>query len=196
MAESDDQEFSGQRTPFLRTPNRFITDCNANGRAIFNTSIPSVLQAEVIGNMAFHLGYATNTFPADLTKKSDIATYSSFLATPPGIFIPGGTVLRIVDIGPGAETPIHRTTSLDYGVVLEGEIELALGSGDCRIMKRGDISVQRATDHKWRNMSQTEWGRMLFVSQEAKSDEVSSKVPEKDNCNYGMERESNSQEEM
>jgi hypothetical protein len=181
MAESQNQE-----SPKLRTPNRFITDYDASGLAVFNTSIPDPLPAQVIGNMGFHLGYATTSIPADFTNQSDIATYSSFLSTPPGIVIPGGSVLRIVDIGAGGETPMHRTLSLDYGVVLEGEIELVLASGESRVMKRGDISVQRATNHKWRNRSQTEWGRMLFVSQEAKPVNVNGKILGED-YSYGME---------
>lgn len=62
---------------------------------------------------------------------------------------------------------MHRTTSLDYGVVLEGEVELILDGGEKRVMKRGDICVQRGTNHAWRNCSETEWSRMLYVLTEA-----------------------------
>ena len=58
---------------------------------------------------------------------------------------------------------MHRTQSLDYGIVLEGEIECVLDSGEVRLMKRGDIAVQRGTMHAWRNTSSTEWARMIFV---------------------------------
>ena len=55
--------------------------------------------------------------------------------------------------------------SIDYGIVLEGEFELSLDSGESRIMRRGDISVQRATAHRWRNLTAgaREPGRMLYV---------------------------------
>lgn len=55
--------------------------------------------------------------------------------------------------------------SIDYGIVLEGEFELTLDSGESRVMRRGDISVQRATAHTWRNVTGggTEAGRMLYV---------------------------------
>lgn len=55
--------------------------------------------------------------------------------------------------------------SIDYGIVLEGEFELILDSGESRIMRRGDISVQRATAHRWRNITAggNEPGRMLYV---------------------------------
>ena len=57
---------------------------------------------------------------------------------------------------PGATNPIHRTVSLDYGVVLEGEIEVMLDLGELRLLKCGDLAVQRATMHTWRNTSSTE----------------------------------------
>ena len=48
-----------------------------------------------------------------------------------------------------------------------GEVELILDSGETRIMKPGDVAVQRATIHAWRNTSKTEWSRMAFVQLEA-----------------------------
>lgn len=59
---------------------------------------------------------------------------------------------------------MHRTESLDYGVVLEGTVELALDSGEIRIMNRGDLCVQRATNHAWKNITENDgWARMMFV---------------------------------
>ena len=48
---------------------------------------------------------------------------------------------------------MHRGESIDYNLVLEGEFELVLDSGESRTMRRGDFSVQRATAHKWKNLS-------------------------------------------
>ncbi len=48
---------------------------------------------------------------------------------------------------------MHRTDSLDYGIVLEGEVECLLGSGESEIMKRGDVTVQRGIAHSWINRS-------------------------------------------
>ena len=75
-----------------------------------------------------------------------------------------GTVCRFVDFAPGKEPYMHRTESLDYGVVLEGTLELLLDSGENRVMKRGDVCVQRATNHAWKNITADEgWARMMFV---------------------------------
>ena len=84
-----------------------------------------------------------------------------------GLVNPNGTVARIVDFSPGAEPLMHRTQSLDYGIVLEGEVEMILDDGVTRRMGRGDVAVQRGTNHGWRNTSGTEWARMFFVLQEA-----------------------------
>ena len=71
---------------------------------------------------------------------------------------------------------MHRTVSLDYGVVLEGEVELVLDSGETRIMKRGDVAIQRGTNHAWRNTSSTQWARMMYVLQESKPVQLGEKA--------------------
>lgn len=111
-----------------------------------------------------------------LSDSKDLSIYQDDLANKPGIMIPGGSVLRLVDMRPGATSPMHRTVSLDYGVVLEGEVELVLDSGETRIMRRGDVSIQRGTNHAWRNVSGTEWARMLYVLFEAEPVIIGGKV--------------------
>ncbi|KAK3904163.1 hypothetical protein C8A05DRAFT_42712 [Staphylotrichum tortipilum] len=152
----------------LPHPNRFITTHDASGKAVIDTSLPAEAPFYPIGgpgDALFAQCYVTSSFPVDITDGADTSAYASFLASPPGLTVSGGTVLRYVDMPPGAVSPMHRTVSLDYGVVLEGEVELVLDSGATRPMRRGDICVQRATMHAWRNLSQTEWARMLYVLQ-------------------------------
>lgn len=79
---------------------------------------------------------------------------------------------RYVDLPPGATSPMHRTVSLDFGVVLEGEVEVVLDSGETRLLKRGDLAVQRGTMHAWHNVSKTEWARMLYFLQESQPIEI------------------------
>lgn len=156
----------------LRMPERHITTHDSSGKAVFYPSIPSAIPFEEISGTKgdrFGLAYATNAIPARLTDDADIQTYNAFLVNKPGIIVKGGTVLRMVDISPGNTSPMHRTVSLDYGVVLEGEVDAVLDSGETRRLKRGDIVVQRATNHAWRNASQTEWARMLYVLHEAEA---------------------------
>nr|RBQ98806.1 hypothetical protein FVER53263_20617 [Fusarium verticillioides] len=56
---------------------------------------------------------------------------------------------------------MHRTLSIDYAVVIEGEMELVLDSGENRAMKRGDVAVQRGTKHQWVNTDEEKWARMV-----------------------------------
>lgn len=153
----------------LPSINRFITTHNAQGQATFSDAVPEQLSWNQLPNGAeFSLGYATEQYPVDFNGEKDVSTYQSYLQTPPGLTIPGGTVLRFVDVGPQTTSPMHRTVSLDYGVVLEGEVELLLDSGESRSMKRGDVAIQRGTNHAWRNPSATNWARMMYVLQESK----------------------------
>lgn len=70
---------------------------------------------------------------------------------------------------------MHRTQSLDFGIVVEGEIEMVLDGGSVTHLQRGDVAVQRATMHAWKNPSRTEWTRMIFVLQDCKPLEVGGK---------------------
>ena len=165
----------------LRPINRFITGHNDKGKAIYSDTIPELLPWQELPDGArFCLSYATNKFPVELTADEDISVYKHYQENKPGITIPGGTVLRYVDMMPGALSPMHRTVSLDYGVVLEGEVELVLDSGEVRLMKRGDLAIQRGTNHAWRNASKTSWARMLYVLQEAEPLEIGGKKMEED----------------
>jgi quercetin dioxygenase-like cupin family protein len=161
--------------------NRFITDHDAEGKAVFTKRVQEELQWQELPDGArFCLGYTTNHFPVKMNEEQDVSDYLKYLENKPGIMIPGGTVLRIVDMRPGATSPMHRTVSLDYGVVLEGEVELVLDSGEVRLMKRGDIAVQRGTNHAWRNASPTAWARMLYVLQESEALKIGDKKLEED----------------
>ncbi|CAJ0552442.1 Ff.00g064210.m01.CDS01 [Fusarium sp. VM40] len=120
--------------------------------------------------MAFNVAYTTSEFPPSLNNNSDIKMHDELLSSGKlGLVNKNGTVCRIVDFAPGFDCMMYRTQSLDYGIVLEGEIELVLDSGETQMMRRGDVAVQRGTMHAWRNPSTTEWARMIFVLQDCQS---------------------------
>ncbi|ERS97070.1 hypothetical protein HMPREF1624_06399 [Sporothrix schenckii ATCC 58251] len=165
----------------LRLPKRFITTHNEAGQAVLlkdkdiSEDAP-FYQLPHVPDVGFAQAYVTRGFPVELGAKdaanasvhdtgADLAVYRDFLQDAPGLTVSGGTVLRYVDMPPGSTSAMHRTVSLDYGVVLEGDVELILDSGETRVMQRGDVCVQRGTMHAWRNLSDTEWGRMLYVLQ-------------------------------
>lgn len=148
----------------LPPQNRYITTHDANGKAIFFTRLPEAMPKQNFNGVPFGLAYTSSEFPAQLSEDADLVKYEANLTTPPGLVISTGSVCRIVDFAPHAESPMHRTVSLDYGVVLEGEVELSLDSGEKRILKRGDVAVQRATNHAWKNVTPNGGcARMLYV---------------------------------
>ncbi|KAH8801423.1 hypothetical protein F5884DRAFT_513939 [Xylogone sp. PMI_703] len=157
-------------TPVSNLPNqqRLVTGHNNEGKAIVQTENNFQWQSLDEGKTAYSVVYTTSEFPADLNDDADLKKYSSTLESNLGLVNPGGTVLRFVDFAPGYRCGMHRTQSLDYGIVLEGNIDMLLDSGDIRHMKRGDVAVQRATQHQWVNTSETEWARMIFVLQDCK----------------------------
>ncbi|RGP63590.1 cupin domain-containing [Fusarium sporotrichioides] len=157
----------------LPVPKRFITVHNHDGNAIFNTQLDDEMPTNNLTNYNFHLGYVTRGVPVDLTSDSDIKTYQSYITGPPRLALLGGSVLRFVDLPPGGGD-MYRTLSIDYGVVLEGEMKLVLDSGESRVLKRGDVVVQRGTMHQWVNTDREKWARMMFVLQESKPVKVAS----------------------
>ncbi|KAJ5107610.1 hypothetical protein N7456_004285 [Penicillium angulare] len=163
----------------LRQTSRFITDHSASGLAVFNKDIPKPVPAQIIPTGdSLYLSYATNQFPIDLDK--DLGTYQHYLTHTPGFTIPGGTVLCLIDLAPAGISPLHRTMSLDYAVVIEGTVELKLDSDEVKIMQRGDIAIQRGTKHLWKNPSKTEWARVLFMLQESKPVEIAGETLKED----------------
>lgn len=166
----------------LRPLKRHITAHNASGKGIFSNKVHSDahVRQSTGGAMEFSLMYTNTHDPLRLADDADVEAYTSYLKTPPALTIPGGTVCRTVDFAPGYTSPMHRTVSLDFGVVLEGEVELQLDSGETRLLKRGDVSVQRGTNHAWRNTSKDHWCRMLYVLQAAESVTLAGKALHED----------------
>jgi hypothetical protein len=104
-----------------------------------------------------------------IQKNTDLAYHQGSPSTPPFRSFPpsGATAAVVVDLGPNPNDEpgsLHRTQTLDYVVVLEGEMELSLDGGEKLIVKRGEIVVQRAAMHAWKNVSKTQGARMLAVA--------------------------------
>jgi hypothetical protein len=151
---------------------RLVTGHRADGRStvLLDGAAPNVKQRQA-GN-ASTLLWVTDEAPADVSGGADRAareigvppprrgTIFRLAEFPPGV---GGevrdneTLLRDFGIGrdvkrghPPRHPAIHRTRSLDYVVVLEGEIDLLLDDRDVRLAA-GDVIVQQATNHAWIN---------------------------------------------
>jgi quercetin dioxygenase-like cupin family protein len=148
---------------------RLVTGHTADGKAIVDSDTllhpvdphasldltPATNRPEKGGG--FILLWKTNSFPAKLQDSwSDLTGQNVPLADPVG------TTVRIVDMPPGLSSPMHRTVSLDFGVVLKGEVVLELDDGVESLVKEGEVVVQRGTIHAWHNRT-GEMTRVLFV---------------------------------
>ncbi|WP_298285215.1 cupin domain-containing protein [Novosphingobium sp.] len=140
---------------------RIVTGHDAAGKAVVRsddllpvTPIPS-------GDANFSLIWTTATVPADNNDETDGRLREA------GLTLHQGSVIRIVDMLPGGASPMHRSSSIDYGIVLSGLVELELDDGAVTTAHAGDIIVQRGTLHLWRNPSETDICRIAFVLIEA-----------------------------
>ncbi|KAL7785652.1 hypothetical protein V8C43DRAFT_290694 [Trichoderma afarasin] len=149
---------------YLPPPRRVITTHNADGKAVISEDMSENPPRVDIPGMNFYLCYTLNEAPGILQDDQDLKAYQDRLPHNVGLSIPGGTLLRVVDFLPGeSEGPIHRTKTIDFGVIIEGELQLNLDSGESTVLKRGDILIQRGTIHSWKNNSTTEVARGFFV---------------------------------
>jgi quercetin dioxygenase-like cupin family protein len=88
--------------------------------------------------------WSTGSFP------SDNATAEDGGLRPVASTDPGGSVFRIVEFAPGVAPRNHRTESIDYAVVMAGEIDMEIDGASVHL-KAGDVLVQRGTIHNWVN---------------------------------------------
>lgn len=113
------------------------------------------------GAATFAVIWKTVSHPVDNDDATDRA------GEPVGITQPDGSVLRVVEMAPGSRSPMHRTDSLDYGIVLAGEVDLELDDGRTTRVYAGEIVVQRGTIHAWINRGSTT-ARVAFILLDAK----------------------------
>ncbi len=139
---------------------RVVTGHDEAGRAVFRSDDLDPTRTIPSGDAAFLLIWTTATVPADNNDETDGRLRDA------GLTLHQGSVIRVVDFLPGKESPMHRTNSIDYGIVLEGEIELELDDGACKTIRQGGIIVQRGTNHLWRNRTDKPC-RVAFILIEA-----------------------------
>jgi hypothetical protein len=92
-----------------------------------------------------------------------------------------GHLLRIIEIYPlsegGQRTVMHRTKTLDYVVVIEGEVVLVLDDSEVTLRK-SNVVVQRGTDHAWENRSDKRAMMAFFHIDADFSEDLLSKLPQ------------------
>lgn len=139
-------------------PRRVVTGHDETGRSVFTSDgEPPVVRTAPDGALFYEI-WATDAAPAPIAPTELDPTERS-LTVPPA---PNGTKIRINEFPPGAVSPVHRTESVDYGIVLDGEVVLVLDDDSEKILAPGDVAIQRGTSHRWENRS-GQPARMAFI---------------------------------
>ena len=147
---------------------RVITGHDDNGRAV--VKIDEVCTHAFTGRPgATGINvWTTEGFPVDNDGKDDAGQRKA------GTTVPNGTIFRILEFAPGLAARNHRTDSIDYIVVLSGEIDMELDDSSVHL-QAGDVMVQRGTIHNWINRG-TAPCVLAVVLVDAKSVEAGGKV--------------------
>jgi quercetin dioxygenase-like cupin family protein len=143
--------------PMPRIPRRVVTGHDASGRSVFAGDDPVPAAYATPGGTLFYELWATDATPASVDAAPSVLADGPVSMTP----APNGTKLRVNEIPPGGGSPMHRTRTVDYGIVLDGEVVLVLDDGET-VLRAGDVVVQRGTNHRWENRSGTP-ARVAFI---------------------------------
>lgn len=140
----------------VRPVRRVVTGHDAGGTAKILVD-DLLLGTERDGRFRAHI-WSSGTLPADIALGQALPDQTSE-AQP--FSHAGGAHFLVFDFAPKNTIAIHRTETLDYAIVLEGEIDLDL-EGSSTTLHAGDVLVQRGTNHSWKNRSERT-ARVAFV---------------------------------
>jgi naringenin degradation protein FdeH len=173
---------------------RVVTGHDDAGRAVITDDgpPPTSVALDAVPGTVFHEIWETASVPAAVDNGPD-PTLGPLQLAPPR----GGTRVRVVDIPPdtvqnaippgdaaaafaaigathahtldGPHALMHRTETLDYGIVLEGEVWLVVDGGETNLHP-GDVVIQRGTNHAWSNRTD-QTARMAFVLVDGRFDD-------------------------
>jgi hypothetical protein len=151
---------------------RIVTGHDGAGKSMFlEIGEPAQHHHRTSGPVQFVELWNTNATPAPIESIEPKEPNERLpLRIPPD---PGGTILRILDIYPGhlkhiapradgGHPGMHRTETIDYGIMIEGEITMLLDDSEVTL-RPGDVVIQRGTNHGWENRSETVTARIAFV---------------------------------
>lgn len=147
---------------------RIVTGHDANGKAIVLIDEQVKNQVSARPGTTASVIWTTVGFPVNNDGSEDTSGGASSTT------LPNGTVFRVVEFQPGNAPRVHRTDSIDYAVVISGEIDMELDDTTVHV-KAGDVIVQRGTVHNWVNRG-TQPCTIAFALIDAKPVEVNGRV--------------------
>jgi quercetin dioxygenase-like cupin family protein len=123
---------------------RVVTGHDASGRAVVKIDEVAKNLVSSRPGAAACVVWTTEGFPVDNTGGEDAGLRKT------GTTLDNGTVFRILELAPGVTPRNHRTDSIDYAVVMSGEVDMELDDATVHL-KAADVLVQRGTIHNWVN---------------------------------------------
>jgi mannose-6-phosphate isomerase-like protein (cupin superfamily) len=170
-----------------KTTRRIVTGHDAEGKAVAIFDAPVAAKQRSPGGNAVTMLWVTTETPVDVSGSTDRA--ETKVGVPPPA---NGSIFRIVDFPPATSGahPVdhhamllgmgidpatqgysrhphtHRTRSIDYAIVLDGEIDMLMDDTEVHV-KAGDVLVQQGTNHAWVNNG-TKPCRIAFILIDAK----------------------------
>lgn len=163
-----------------KVPRRIVTGHDASGTSTILSDGPPPqhhqMQGPAIGANFYEVWNTTRSVPLLTAAETHEPNERDFTIMPIT-----GHLLRIIEVLPpqqgGKRTVMHRTQTLDYVVVIEGEAALILEETEVLLYK-GDVVIQRGTVHAWENRSD-KVARIAFFHIAADfSEELLAKLPQ------------------
>ncbi|MXO58227.1 cupin domain-containing protein [Altererythrobacter salegens] len=162
------------------TPPRVVTGHDADGKSvILSDGLPPQehpMHGAGVGADFLEIWSSAEAVPSLTSTPDAEPSLRPFTIMPPT-----GHLIRMIELCPpsmgGRRTVMHRTRTLDYAVVLEGEVVLVLDDS-VTVLGPGAIVVQRGTDHAWENRSDAVTRMAFFHIAAEFSDELLAKLPQ------------------
>jgi quercetin dioxygenase-like cupin family protein len=143
---------------------RVITGHDGNNLAKVILDGPAANTKRPRDGVASTLMWSTDAMPADIAIGEDVEDRGArILGTAPPA---NGSRFIVMEFAPGVASEMHRTETIDYIVMLAGEIDMDMDRSTVKL-KAGDIMVQRGTNHAWVNRGE-EPARLAIVLLDAK----------------------------
>ena len=131
---------------------RIVTGHDNKGKAVVASDEKITAVSRGIGkNITGCEIWSTDKMPVDNSEAAAAAQRAGFVKRYNYVGTGEGTTFRITEWAPGHARFTHRTETVDYAILLSGEIDCELEGGEVVHMKPGDIIVQRGTIHTWVN---------------------------------------------
>jgi uncharacterized cupin superfamily protein len=151
---------------------RVVTGHDGNGKAVVASDERITAVSRRIGkNITGCEMWSTDRIPVDNSPDADAAQRAGFVKRYNYVGSGQGVAFRITEWAPGHSRFTHRTETMDFAILLSGEIDMELDDGEVVHLKPGDVVIQRGTIHTWVNRGSVP-AVTAFVLIDAKPSEV------------------------